>query len=154
MKLYLIRHADAVSAGPGLPDSSRYLSADGRQVARRVGRILREEGVSFDLVLTSPLVRAVQTAELMAEAVDYLGEIRAHGGLVPGCEPQVIAADAARRGGDLALFGHEPSISALAAYLTGQPSFQPFRKGQVILIEDRRPVWRIKPTGQGIEPQF
>lgn len=154
MKLFLIRHAEAVSSGPGLPDAHRFLSAQGRQTARRIGGLLRGEQVSFDAVLTSPLVRAVQTAELICDAVDYLGQIEAFGGLAPDCEPPPAAAQAIRRGSAVALFSHEPTVSSLAAYLTGQPSFQPFRPGQVVLIEDGQPVWRLKPTGQGIEPQF
>ena len=154
MKVYLVRHAEAVSAALGVSDGSRFLSLEGRQAARRQGRILREEGVQFDLVLTSPLMRAVQTAELMADAVDYLGTVESFRGLVPGCEPEVAANLIAERGVDVALFSHEPTISTLAAYLTGVPSFQPFRPAQVVLIENGRPVWRLKPTATGIEPQF
>lgn len=154
MKLYLIRHAEAVGAAVGLDDESRFLSDEGRRVARRQGRVLRDEGIGFELVLTSPLVRAVQTAELFAEAVDYLGVVESFRGLVPGCEPQVTAAEIVRRGVDVALVSHEPTISTLAAFLTGVPSFQPFRPAQVVMIENSQPVWRLKPTADGIEPQF
>lgn len=154
MKIYLARHAQAVSAGPGLTDSDRFLSPDGRQTARYVGGKLREEGVEPVAVLSSPLVRAVQTAELIAGALDYLGVIESSRALIPGCEPQVIAAELMARNVDVLVVGHEPSISALAAFLTGQPSFQPFRPGQIVMIEDRRAMWRLKPTGQSIEPQF
>jgi phosphohistidine phosphatase SixA len=66
----------------------------------------------------------------------------------------VIARDLMERNVDTLVVGHEPSISALAAFLTGQPSFQPFRPGQIVMIEGRRAMWRLKPTGQSIEPQF
>lgn len=154
MKIYLARHARAVDTGPGLTDSDRFLSPDGRQTARYVGAKLREEGVELAALWASPLVRAMQTAELLANALDYLGVIETNRGLIPGCEPQVIARDLMERNVDTLVVGHEPSISALAAFLTGQPSFQPFRPGQIVMIEGRRAMWRLKPTGQSIEPQF
>ncbi|MEM9493488.1 MAG: phosphoglycerate mutase family protein, partial [Myxococcota bacterium] len=67
MKLYLIRHSNAVDAGDGISDGHRFLSAEGRTRCREVGRVLREAGVTLDAVVTSPLVRAVQTAELLAD---------------------------------------------------------------------------------------
>lgn len=110
-----------------------------------MGRLLREAGVTFDVVLTSPLVRAVQTAELLVEAVGYLGVIEAHAGLSPGAQPEVIAAELLARGGAVAAFGHEPSISALAAYLSGRPSFASFLPGQVCYFDSRQPVWKLHP---------
>jgi phosphohistidine phosphatase len=143
--IYLVRHGDAVAARQDLADAHRYLSAHGRSTCRGVGRALREAGVTFDAVLTSPLVRAVQTAELMAEAVDYLGVIEARVGLMPGAQPEPIAAEILSRGGAVAVFSHEPTISALAAFLAGRPSFGSFLPGQVCHFESRRPVWKLHP---------
>lgn len=145
MKIYLVRHGEAVPAGPDRTDAHRHLSARGRSTCRGVGRLLRETGVTFDVVLTSPLVRAVQTAELMADAVDYLGVIEAHAGLTPGAQPEVIAAELLARDGAVAAFGHEPSISALAAYLSGRPAFAAFLPGQVYHLDGRQPVWKLHP---------
>ncbi|WP_428268098.1 phosphohistidine phosphatase SixA [Haliangium sp.] len=147
MKIYLMRHGAAVEAREGIPDPYRYLSADGRQSCREVGRLLREAEVGFGAALSSPLTRAIQTAELIADAIDYLGVIESHAGLLPGAQPQVVAADILRRADAeaVAVFGHEPTISALAAYLIGQPGFAPFRTAQVCLLEDRKPVWKIRP---------
>src|SRR5688572_20209987 len=83
MRVYLIRHAHAVDAGPKLPDEARWLSDRGRKVARRVGKALAKEGVELDAVLTSPLVRAVQTAEVLAAAAGYQGAIEAVVSLSP-----------------------------------------------------------------------
>ncbi len=154
MKVYLMRHAQAVSSGGILPDGSRYLSADGRQTARRVATALRAEGVELDAILASPLVRAMQTAELVAGGVDYLGLIETFDGLAPGCEPQVVARALTTRGGSVAVVSHEPTVSYLAAFLLGVPSFQPFRPGQVCLIEGGRPAWRLDPRTAQIQPQF
>jgi phosphohistidine phosphatase len=145
VKIYLVRHAEAVPAGPDRTDAHRHLSARGRSTCRAVGRLLRETGVTFDAVLTSPFPRAVQTAELLAEAVGYLGVIEAHASLTPGAQPEVIAAELLARDGAVAAFGHEPSISALAAYLSGRPAFASFLPGQVCYLESRQPVWKLHP---------
>jgi phosphohistidine phosphatase SixA len=65
--------------------------------------------------------------------------------LAPGVPPRAAAAELASRGASVAVVGHEPSMSALGALLSGRPSFPPFRTGQVSLIEDGQPVWWLDP---------
>ena len=60
MRVYLIRHGHAVDAEGNLSDEQRYLSKKGRKALREIGRVLKESGVEFDAIVTSPLVRAVQ----------------------------------------------------------------------------------------------
>jgi phosphohistidine phosphatase len=64
MKLYLLRHAEAAD---GVPDAERPLTAKGIAQSKAVGQFLAERGVKFDAAFTSPLVRAVETAELVLE---------------------------------------------------------------------------------------
>jgi phosphohistidine phosphatase len=146
VKLYLVRHADAVD-GEALADAHRWLSPEGRRVARAVGQRLHDEGVRVDLVLTSPLVRAVQTAELLVEAVGDPGMVEAAPWMQPGVPPQaaVEALRQRRLPGAVALVGHMPGISALGALLVTRPSFPGFRPGQVALVEDGAPVWQLHP---------
>ena len=66
MRVTLIRHAEAGDDAPR--DESRALTVRGRADARRLGRALARRGVRFTLIVTSPLVRAVQTAEIVAAA--------------------------------------------------------------------------------------
>jgi phosphohistidine phosphatase len=151
MKVFVIRHSDAVEEGPRLGDEPRYLTLEGRRSARAVGTRLREERVAFDLILMSPLVRAVQTAELIAHAMDHVGPVEAAPWLAPGVHPRIAAEDAGRRGGTVALVGHEPMLSALCAILVQRPGFPPFRKTQVVLIEDGQPAWWLNPDSMQIE---
>lgn len=145
VKIYLIRHGHAVDAELHLSDGERYLSKKGRRTSREVGRALRKAGVSVDVVLTSPLVRAVQTAELFAEQLGYDGVVEVLPSLVP-IGPIEASADAIReRAGSVAVFGHEPSISALAGLLTGQGHFPPLRKAQVVCLHGDRAVWTVDP---------
>jgi phosphohistidine phosphatase len=152
VKVYLIRHSYAVDEDVGIIDAHRHLSARGRQVARAVGAALAAEQVALDAILTSPLVRATQTAELIADAVDYLGVIEAFAGLAPGSHPRRAAEALVARGGAVAAIGHEPTISALGAFLIGREGFAPLRPCQVALVEDARPVWTLHPDVLRIEP--
>lgn len=151
MKIYLIRHAQAVSASSTLPDPNRYLSAEGRQTARGVGRTLRTEEIEFDAIIASPLVRAVQTAELIADAVDFLGVIETTSALVPGAQPPPAAELLAGKGGAVAAVGHEPLLSILGAFLLAREGFPPLRPGQVCLIENGEPKWSLNPEVMRID---
>jgi phosphohistidine phosphatase len=139
MRIYLIRHSFAVDAYGSLGDGARYLSSLGRRVARAVGEHLKQRGHSFDAVLTSPLPRAVQTAELISERLDYLGEIEVLPSLGPDRMPRPVLDELRSRGAAIACVGHEPSISTLGALLVSRPAFPPMRPGSVALVEDGEP---------------
>jgi phosphohistidine phosphatase len=141
VKLYLVRHADAVSEDVAGSDDVRWLSARGREAARGLARLLREQNVELDAVVSSPLPRAMQTAELVAAGLDYLGVIEAMLHLAPGCHPRRAAEELAARGRAVMVVGHEPTISALGAYLLGRPSFPPFRTAQCSAIEAGVPTF-------------
>ena len=151
VKIYVMRHSDAVRPGTGVPDTYRYLTEHGRRKCREVGRLLREAGVTFDAVCTSPLVRAVQTAELIADAVDYLGTVESNTVFAPGTMPDVTCKALLQRGQSVLLVGHEPNMSSLAAFLAGTPGFAPFRTGQVSLFHRRKPMWKLHPDALQFE---
>jgi phosphohistidine phosphatase len=145
VKVFLVRHAHAVDEDAVLSDADRFLSARGRETAKNVGRRLKETGIAFDALLTSPLVRAVQTAELLAGALELAVPVSTWPPLAPGGSLRRTADELASRGALVACVGHEPSISALCAMLAGRPSFPSFRPGQVTLVEDGRAVWTLSP---------
>ena len=146
-----MRHSDAVSPGAGVPDTFRYLTERGRRKCREVGRLLREAGVSFDAICTSPLVRAVQTAELFADAVNYLGAVESATEFAPGTVPDVTCKELLQRGQSVLLVGHEPGMSSLSAFLVGKPGFAPFRTGQVSFFDRRKPIWKLHPDALQFE---
>lgn len=145
MKVFLVRHAHAVSEDAQLSDGDRHLSAAGRQTARRIGERLKREAVTFDALLTSPLVRAVQTAELVARELGFEDVVSTLPSLAPGGSVRRTAEELASRGAAVACVGHEPSISALCALLSETPGVSSFRPGQVTLIEGGRARWTISP---------
>lgn len=146
MKLFLIRHAIAED---GDDDDGRPLSRKGTKRFAEVVRVLRALGVRFDLVLHSPKLRAVQTAELLHTLVDGSFEVTP---LL--AEPPSRALLEACSGDRVAVVGHEPSLSALLSWLVlGRPSAGRFemKKGAVACLEgDVGPgamklVWLLPP---------
>jgi len=147
-----MRHSYATPGGPYVNDATRWLTRQGRDTARQVGRVLANEKVSVDLVFTSPLVRAVQTAELVSELIDYVGVVEAMPGLAPGCEPELAADTIVAHNANALVVGHAPTIALLGAYLLGRPSFPPFRPGMVCAIEQGKPLFKIHPEALTVEP--
>lgn len=152
MRVYLIRHADAIPDSDEINDDTRWLSTAGRHVASRVGASLASAGVTFDAVLTSPLVRAVQTAELIAAATAYAGEIVAADALRPSALGRAFLEELDAVGTSIALIGHEPSISALGSLLCARQAFPAFRKGEVMLVDDGKLAFRLDPNTLQIAP--
>ena len=146
MKVLLIRHAQAIDLEDhdDLTDDARWLTAKGRAVARQVGERLREDEIAPAVIVSSPLVRAVQTAELVARGLKFQGVVEVVPALAPDGSVRRAAAEIEERGALVAAVGHEPAISALAAYLVGR-GVAAFRKGQAIVIDDGRVVYTLDP---------
>ena len=154
MKLYLIRHADAVPEEVAGSDPERWLSLRGREAARGLARLLREQGVELDAVATSPLPRAVQTAELVAAGLDYLGGVTVVPGLAPGCHPRRVAELLSTLGAAVAVVGHEPGISGLGAYVLGRPAFPPLRTAQCCALERGTPTFTARADLMQVQTLF
>jgi phosphohistidine phosphatase len=137
-ELYLIRHGIAEERGEKWPDDNkRPLTDEGMERLREEGRGLVRLGVTFDIVLTSPLVRTRQTAEIIASAFDDRPNVVIADSLAPGGTFQAVVADLEKHGKktQLALVGHEPDIGELAARLVGARRAIEFKKGAVCRID-------------------
>lgn len=154
MRIYLVRHGDAVPEEDAGSDRDRWLSARGREAARILGRLLREQAIAVDAILSSPLPRAAQTAELLAASLDYLGVIASRRCLEPGAHPRVAANEALAAGGNVIVVGHEPSISALGALLLNRPAFPQFRTAQCCAIESGKPTFTARADIAQVQPYF
>jgi phosphohistidine phosphatase len=119
MRLVLVRHAEAA---PGKPDELRALTVEGHEQAHRLGDRLRADGIQPDAVLSSPLLRARETAVDLgfgvAEAVTALG---------PGASAEDVRAAVAGRGNTVVVVGHQPDCGRITAALRGgeAPAFPP-----------------------------
>jgi phosphohistidine phosphatase len=125
VRLVLVRHAEAA---PGTPDELRALTPEGRRQAKRLGDRLRSEGVEPDAVLTSPLLRARETAEGLG-----FGLLEAHEALAPGATEDDVRGAVAGRGETVLVVGHQPDCGRIAATLGdgAEPAFPP--AGVVVL---------------------
>jgi len=139
MKLYIVRHAIAVEAGkPEYEDDSlRPLTGKGKKKMQRIARGLRELEAEFDLILTSPYLRAVETAKIIRKAFDLDKELLIETEyLTPASDGgQLISLINEKYAGvaNLALVGHEPSLSSLVSVLvSGDPTLSfTLKKGGV-----------------------
>lgn len=160
MRLTLIRHGEAGDDAPR--DELRSLTLRGRAAVARVARALRRRGGDFTLVVSSPLVRAVQTAEIIATGVGYGGRVVIDEGLVPeGRVSHLVAWVKAHEEEDsIALVAHEPILSSLAGAFLGVDRFPALRKGEALrlrfpegLAHPGEVRWRIDPeTGSRENP--
>ena len=119
MRLLLVRHAEAA---PGDPDELRALTPEGHEQARKLGEQLRVQGVVPENVLSSPLLRARQTAADLG-----FGDPEALDTLAPGATADDVRAAIRGRGETVAIVGHQPDCSRIAASLQGgeEPAFPP-----------------------------
>jgi phosphohistidine phosphatase len=138
MQIYILRHGIAEDSVAGQSDSERALTPEGKKKLRSVLRVAREAGVSPALILTSPLKRAVQTAQLAAEMLGYKGDLLRTEALEPGAHPRKVWEEIRvhKDESEILLAGHEPLFSSLTAYLLGSPDLQvDFKKGALACVE-------------------
>lgn len=139
-QIFLIRHAeaeDAVDAAhAGRPDKERRLTDTGKRDMRRGAAGLVELVDEIVLILTSPLTRAVQTAELLHECFPEAG-LKRHAFLAPGADPAALLKSIAKQTGPVALVGHEPDLSQWAGYMSTGTSRSVIRmkKGSVCRLD-------------------
>jgi phosphohistidine phosphatase len=116
VRLYLVRHAEAAQ---GEPDDLRPLTAAGRQAARALGGRLAAEGVHPGAVLSSPLLRARETAAELGRALGCDPEPDER--LAPGATADDVREAVSGRGDAVVVVGHQPDCSEIAAELSGAP---------------------------------
>jgi phosphohistidine phosphatase len=147
-QIYLIRHGLAEERGDAWPDDAkRPLTEEGMSSMRKSVRGLSRLGVSFDVVLTSPLVRAKQTAEIAAAGVSPRPSIVTVDSLAPGGSFAAVVADLEKqaRKTRIAMVGHEPGIGELAARLIGSRHAIEFEKGAACRVD----LETLPPSGPG-----
>lgn len=144
MQLYIVRHGIAIDREDPKcpPDPQRYLTEEGVEKTKQVAKGLAALGVTADLLLSSPYVRAAQTAEIFAAALEYAKQkIRRTDLLLPGAEPSLLFRELAkdRQASSVFLFGHAPQLDDLVATALGSKRHvTSLKKAGVALIELKR----------------
>jgi phosphohistidine phosphatase len=161
IRLYLVRHAIAAepAEGAALADGLRALTAKGRRRFRRSARAFARLEEEVELVCTSPVLRAVQTAELLAGALGHdevrvLEELRRNGGV-----ESLLARLSTLQVRSVALVGHRRLLKELAVILSGvalgEAARVRFKRGAIARIDVRKmsadsgaPRWWLAPSGK------
>jgi phosphohistidine phosphatase len=144
MEIYAVRHGIAIDREDPKcpPDPERYLTEEGIEKTKRVAAAVAALGASPDLLLSSPYVRAMQTAEIFASALDYSKQkIRRTDLLLPGAEPSLFFRELAKdkQTSTLFVFGHAPQLDdIIAAALGAKQHITSLKKAGVALIELKR----------------
>src|SRR5262245_11798028 len=147
-ELYLIRHGIAEERGEAWPDDTkRPLTEQGVARLKKEASGLARLDVRFDVMLTSPLIRARQTADAVAGTFDPRPPIVVIESLSPGGSYQAILADLEKqlRRSRVALVGHEPGIGELGGRLIGSRHPLELKKGAVCRID----LETLPPAGPG-----
>ncbi len=120
MDVYFLRHgiAEEKDASKYPDDGQRPLTGEGQRKLKRIASALKELGYRFDLVLTSPLVRARQTADIAASVLGIESRLKENPHLAPSGDPRRLVAEINGLGKDsVLLVGHEPYLSGLISVL-------------------------------------
>jgi phosphohistidine phosphatase len=138
LELYLIRHGAAAERGKEWPDDAkRPLTPDGILRLRKEARGLNKLDIAFDQLVTSPLVRTRQTADVFSETLTSKPPVAVSDALAPAGTPAGVIQELAKhlRKGRVALVGHEPNLGELAAELIGAKTPLEFKKGGICRID-------------------
>ncbi|MBC8000240.1 MAG: phosphohistidine phosphatase SixA [Leptolyngbya sp.] len=144
-----MRHASAVErlGGAIVNDSQRPLTEEGRQEARSVANALKKMNTRPNFIVSSPLVRTRQTAEIIQEVLGIDGELKIADGLAPGGTASEVFKNLKKLPPfeEIFLVGHEPDIGRISAdlMLAGPEVMLPFKKAAVIRVDvqDLPPSW-------------
>ncbi len=137
MNLYLIRHEDAEPISPAKSDHKRELTPKGKESIRKTAEGWKKIIKSFDIIASSPLTRAAQTAEIIAEVFNYKKKIVTDKKIASGCKPEdLIDFIRSFDENDIAIVGHEPDMSRnLSALVSSSGMYAEFKKGSIVKIK-------------------
>jgi|SRR6185369_15421174 len=151
MKVHFIRHAQAVERSTELPDEYRNLTCRGRKRFRQVAVSLKKMGIDPDFIITSPKVRAVQTAEILAETLRFSGEVQVSADLATGPDISALVnlLGSRKDSREIVIVGHEPGLGEAVGELLKLSTPCNLTKGSVVTlkISSKQSVLTAELTG-------
>jgi phosphohistidine phosphatase len=117
MDLFILRHGKAAESSGGTDDAARALTGDGKDEIKKVARWMKSKKFRFDVIATSPLKRAFETAEIIARSLGQEDRLTTWDELAPGGDPGTVCYHASQYGKEatVLIIGHEPSLSMLVS---------------------------------------
>jgi len=157
MKLILIRHAAAI-----VSNGNRYLTDAGRSFFRKTARTIMKKGVEPNLILSSPKIRAVQTADILAETLSYVGPLIVKVELKSDFDMRALQSLLNEYPGmeEFVLVGHEPDMSSLTRSLLSLEEGFDFEKGTAVQLKINRydlqapAIFRWLAAGKRVETSW
>ena len=142
MKVYLVRHGEAVSSQV---DAERPLSEQGRTDIRKVASFIKPREISVEHVWNSGKLRAAQTAEILAESISVKKDCSAHDNLRPNDDIAMITDELEAYNTDIMLVGHLPFLAYLASLLIAGTETVSFDTGTIICLNRENPgQWQVE----------
>ena len=137
MRIYILRHGIAEDAPAGGSDANRALTQEGKQKLRAVLERARRAGVRPAVILTSPLKRALETAEIAASILEVSGDLVRTNALALNSSPERVWKEIrAQKAEEILLAGHEPLLSTLVAFLLGCDALMVrMKKGALVCVD-------------------
>ncbi|MEX2264812.1 MAG: histidine phosphatase family protein [Bryobacteraceae bacterium] len=126
MDIYILRHGLAEDPAPGMGDAGRRLVPEGKEKLREVMRLAKNAGVAPAVVLTSPYRRALETAQIAAEILEFQDDLIQTPSLLPASTPEAVWDEIRvhRAAAQVLLVGHEPLLGQLIAHLLAVPALR------------------------------
>jgi phosphohistidine phosphatase len=149
MQIYLQRHGIAEDGRPASSDAERALTQDGRRKLRQVLAAAADAGVKPTLIVSSPLKRALQTAELAKQVLGYKADILQTKALAPNSTPEQAWEEIRSHRDEQSIFlvGHNPLFDSLSAYLLGSSDMNiGFKKGAILRVDVES--FPVRPKGR------
>jgi phosphohistidine phosphatase len=137
MQLYILRHGIAEDTAPGGSDADRALTRQGKAKLRLVLECAHAAGVRPGVIMTSPLKRALETAELAASILEVKRDLTKTPALSPTSSPQRVWSEVrAHKTEELLIAGHEPLLSRFVAFLLRCPALRlDLKKGAMVRVD-------------------
>ncbi|MCU1335379.1 MAG: putative phosphohistidine phosphatase, SixA [Bryobacterales bacterium] len=154
MEIYVLRHGEAEARETGRADRDRKLTANGKRDLKAVLKIARKAEVAPDVILTSPLVRAQETAAIAAQVLGCKRVVETRN-LLPGSSPELVWKEIGsyQKTEQILVAGHEPHLGSLIGLLLEAPVMVDLKKGSLVRIATKERIgpprgvlkWMITP---------
>ena len=149
VELFILRHGKAEARATGMNDADRALTGQGREEIKKIGRWTVTMGYTFDVIATSPLKRAIETAEIIGQTTDQEHKIQVWDLLSPGGDPDALSRQIALVGGDrsVLIVGHEPMLSMVISRVISGNAMTSIVLAKGAFARIKNVTWRDRLSG-------
>lgn len=150
MDLFILRHGKAGKSSGGPDDAARALTREGKDEIKQVARWMKAKNIRFDVIATSPLKRALETATVIASVTGQKDKTAVWDELAPGGDPDTVCYKASLQGEGAAVIivGHEPALSGLVSRIISGNEGGSIALSKGGLAKIRNYTFEARPSGE------